>query len=195
MHRSPMHHSIRAGAAALCVMLAAACSTLAGNAMFGDEVVFTAPQLQAQLDRRFPRDYDKLGGLATLSVSNPRVSIPQGGSRLRLDFDIGVQALGQAATGAGGEPGGHIAVTSGLRWDPATRGLHLDAPALESADMPALGGAMNATGRALVDRWLQDYARDEPVYEFDSGLMERIASRRIDATTIADGQVVVHLDQ
>lgn len=181
---------------ALCLMaasvLVAACSTLgAVGALLGDSVAFTAPQLQGYLDRRFPRDYDKLGGLVQLSVLNPRLSIPQGSQRLRLDFDVGFGALGNDSR----RPAGHFAVVSGLRWDPRTRGLHLDAPALESVDVPQLGGAMNATGRDLVNRWLADYARDEPVYEFEPGLWQRIAARRIDATTIENGQVVVHLDQ
>lgn len=177
--------------ASIAVVLAA-CSTLgAVGALLGNSVTFTAPQLQASLDRRFPRDYDKLGGLVTLSVLNPRLSIPQGSSRLRLDFDVGFGALGRDSR----TPAGHFAVASGLRFDLGTRGLHLDAPTLESVDVPQLGGAMNATGRELINRWLTDYARDEPVYQFDDGLMERIASRRIDATTIENGQVVVHLGQ
>lgn len=170
----------------------AACSTLgAVGALLGDRVSFTAPQLQGYLDRRFPRDYDKLGGLVTLSVLNPRLSIPQGSSRLRLDFDVGFGALGRDSR----MPSGHFAVASGLRFDLGTRGLHLDNPTLESVDVPQLGGAMNTTGRELINRWLEDYARDEPVYQLDSGLMERIASRRIDTTTIENGQVVVHLGQ
>lgn len=100
-----------------CAALLAACSSLGGAALFGDSIVFTAPQLQGQLDRRFPRDYDKLGGLVTLSVLNPRVSIPPGSDRLRLDFDIGFGALGADSR----RPAGHIAVSSGLRWNPATR--------------------------------------------------------------------------
>lgn len=180
-----------------CVLVAvaaclAACSTLgAVGALLGDSVSFTTPQLQGYLDRRFPRDYDKLGGLVTLSVLNPRLSIPQGSSRLRLDFDVGFGALGRDSR----TPSGHFAVASGLRFDMGTRGLHLDNPTLDSVDVPQLGGAMNTTGRELINRWLQDYARDEPVYQLDSGLMERIASRRIDATTIENGQVVVHLGQ
>ena len=46
-----------------------------------------------------------------------------------------------------------------------------------------------------VRREMADYARDEPVYQFDSGLMQQLASRRIGSTTIESGQVVVHLDQ
>lgn len=178
-----------AGVAAvvLSLVLLAACSSMGAKALFGDRVVFTAAQLQADLDKRFPRDYDELEGLVTLRVSDPELAIPPGGDRVRLAFDVALGSLGQA-----GAANGHIAVTSGLRWDPSTRGLHLDAPALESADIPQLG-AMNATGRDLIDAWLRDYARREPVYRFDDSLVERLASRRIGSTTIEDGQVVVHL--
>lgn len=176
----------------LAALLVAACSTLgAVGALLGNSVSFTAPQLQGYLDRRFPRDYDQLGGLVQLSVLNPQLSIPQGSNRLRLDFDVGYGALGRDSR----NPAGHFAVASGLRWDPQTRGLHLDAPTLESVDVPQLGGAMNASGRDLINRWLSDYARDEPVYEFEPGLWQQIASRRINTTTIENGQVVVHLGQ
>lgn len=180
------------GLAMVAIPLLSACATLSAvGALLGNSVTFTAPQLQGYLDRRFPRDYDKLGGLVRLSVLNPRLSIPQGSSRLRLDFDVGFGALGRDSRSASG----HFAVASGLRWNPQTRGLHLDAPTLESVDVPRMGGAMNATGRDLINRWLADYARDEPVYQFEPGLMQQLASRRIGATTIEQGQVTVHLDQ
>lgn len=178
-------------AAACATLLLAACSNLGAiAAMLGNELNFTAPQLQAQLDRRFPRDYKKLDGLVTLRIVNPRLGIPAGSHRLQLDFDVGVGALGREAN-----PTGHMAIASGLRFDAGTHGLHLDRPTLESADFPGLGGAMNATGRELVNRWLDDYARNEPVYQFDNSLVERIGARRIDSTTIDNGQVVVHLGQ
>jgi hypothetical protein len=171
--------------------LLAACSNLGAiAAVLGNQLDFTAPQLQAQLDRRFPRDYRKLDGLVTLRIANPRLGIPAGSHRLRLDFDVGIGALGREAA-----PSGHMAIASGLRFDAGTHGLHLDQPTLESADFPGLGGAMNATGRELVNRWLDDYARNEPVYQFDHGLVERIGARRIDSTTIEGGRVVVHLGQ
>lgn len=187
-----MRKAILAAAVLLLCAAFAACSTLnTVGALLGDSVRFTAPQLQAYLDREYPRDYDQLGGLVTLSLLNPRLSIRDDSNRLQLEFDVGFGALGRDSR----DPAGHFAVASGLRWDPRTRGLHLDAPTLESVDIPQLGGAMNATGRGLINRWLADYARDEPVYEFEPGLWQRIASRRIDSTTIEDGQVVVHLGQ
>lgn len=187
----PVHRpSLRlvAGLFAACFGVAlAACSSLGTAALFGDEIAFTAPQLQAQLDRRFPRDYDKLDGLVTLRVANPRLSIPEGSDRLRLEFDVGIGTLGRDAV-----PSGHMSITSGLRFDPRTRALHLDQPTLDDADFPDLGG-MNATGRELANRWLDDYARNEPVYEFDHNLLERIGARRIDTTTIGNGRIVLHL--
>jgi hypothetical protein len=174
------------------VLVLAGCSTLGAVAgLLGNQVSLTAPQLQGYLDKRFPRDYDKLGGLVTLTVLHPRLSIPPGSHRLQLDFDVGFGALGQGSR----TPSGHFAVASGLRYDLQSRGLHLDQPTLESVDVPALGGAMNGTGRELINRWLSDYARDEPVYRFDDSLLQRLGSRRIGSTTIENGRVVVHLDQ
>jgi hypothetical protein len=49
----------------------------------------------------------------TLSVLHPRLSIPQGSRRLRLDFDVGFGALGRDSR----TPSGHFAVASGLRFD------------------------------------------------------------------------------
>jgi len=179
-------------AAALCALLLAACSTLgAVGALLGNSVTFTAPQLQGYLDRRFPRDYEKLGGLFTVSLLNPRLSIPQGSTRLQLDFDIGLGGLGRDPR----TPAGRFAVQSGLRFDPGTRGLHLDEPAIAFVDVPVLGGRMNDNARGLLNRWLANYARDEPVYRLDDSLIGRLAGRRIGETTIGNGVVTLHLDQ
>jgi len=179
-------------AALLAATLLAACSTLgAVGALLGNQVTFTAPQLQDQLDRRFPREYEQLGGLVTLSLLNPRLSIPQGDSRLQLDFDIGLGGFGRDPR----VPAGRFALRSGLRFDPGTRGLHLDQPALASVDVPALGGRMNDRVRDALNRWLADYARDEPVYRLDDSLLGRIAGRRIGRTVIDNGVVTLHLDQ
>jgi hypothetical protein len=174
------------------LVLLAACSTLgAVGALLGNQVTFTAPQLQRQLDDRFPREYDKLGGLVTLALLNPRLSIPEGSSRLQLDFDIGVGGFGRDPR----VPAGHFALRSGLRFDPGTRGLHLDQPALAGVEVPALGGRMNDRVRDALNRWLADYARDEPVYRLDDSLLGRIAGRRIGRTVIDNGVVTLHLDQ
>ena len=176
--------------ALLTALLVAGCSTLnAVGALLGNQVTFSQPQLQQALNRNFPKRYDKLGGLVSVTLLNPRLSIPQGSDRLRLDFDLGLGALGSDSS----RPSGRFALTSALRFDPTTRGLHLQDPSIESVDVPSLGGAMNSSARGLLNSWLVDYARDEPVYRFDNTLLDRLGARRIGSTEIDNGTVVVHL--
>lgn len=168
--------------------LTAACSTV-GTVLFGNEVTFSELQMQQALERRFPREYEHLGGLVAVTLMNPRLSIPSGSGRLRVDFDVGFAGPG----GDSRTPDGRFALTSALRYDPATRGLHLAEPSIEHVDIPSLGGVMNDAARGALNRWLVDYARAEPIYRFDDSLLGRIGSRRIAGTEIEPGRVVVHL--
>jgi len=185
------HSSVRAVAFTLLTsVLLAGCSALSAvSALLGNEVTFSQPQLQQALSRNFPKRYEKLGGLVSVTLLNPRLSIPQGSNRLRLDFDLGLGAMGSDSS----QPTGRFALTSALRFDPASRGLHLQDPSIESVDVPALGGAMGSSTRGLLNSWLTDYARDEPVYRFDNNLLDRLGSRRIGSTQIQNGAVVVQL--
>ena len=177
---------------AMFAFLLAGCTTL--GALVGNQVSFSQSQLQSQLDRRFPRDYDKLGGLVTLRVMHPRLTIPQtaspqGSGRLQLDFDLAIGGLGLTSD----EVAGHMALESGLRFDPNTRGLHMVDPAIVRADVPMLG-AMNATTRDMLNQWLAEYAREEPVYRLDDNAWQRLSGRTIGDTTIGKGVVTLHLD-
>ena len=176
--------------ALLSTLLVSGCSTLnAVGALLGNQVTFSQPQLQQALNRNFPKRYGKLGGLVSVTLLNPRLSIPQGSDRLRLDFDLGLGALGSDSS----RPSGRFALTSALRFDPTTRGLHLQNPTIDSIDVPSLGGVMNSSTRGLLNSWLADYARDEAVYRFDNNLLDRLGARRIGSTEIDNGMVVVHL--
>lgn len=183
--------------AAILVALAAiailpGCNTLnTATALLSNQVAFTAPQLQAYLDRHYPQQYDQLGGLLKLSVSNPQIAIPPDSTRLHLDFDVGIDGLGMRSD----RPAGHIAVTSGLRYDVASNALYLEEPELESAELPLIGSRMNATGRDLINGWLRDYARSEPVYRLDKAMLDTLGSRRIAGTLIQNGRVVIKLDK
>ena len=173
-------------------LLVAACSTIgAVSAWLNDEVAFTPSQLQHSLDKRFPRTFDKLGGLVAVTLVNPRVSIPPGDTRLRLEFDIGMGALGSE-----GAPTGHLALASGLRYDPSTQGLHLVDPDLQQFDLPGSGTLLKGGARGVVNSLLAEYARTEPVYKLDPGLLDKLPSgKRIGTVDIDKGVVVVHLDR
>ncbi|RDZ29332.1 DUF1439 domain-containing protein [Lysobacter silvisoli] len=193
MPARPPSRLIQALLLAAALFALAACSTMnAVSAYLGNEVSFTAPQLQQSLSRNFPKRYEKLGGLVAVTLMNPRLSIPDDGNRLRLDFDLGLSALG---AGSSREPNGRFTLTSALRYDPATQGLHLLDPRVDYVDVPQLGGTLTGASRELLNAWLSDYARQEPVYRFDNSLLDTLGSRRIGRTEIEHGRIVVHLDR
>lgn len=185
-----MSYAPRTLALALLALLLSACASLAVvSAWLNDQVAFTAPQLQRALDNRYPRSFDKLGGLVAVTLANPRLSIPPGETRLRLDFDLGIGTLG-----ARGAPTGRLSLASGLRYDPGTRGLHLDNPELLHFNLPDSGSLLRDGSRGLVNNLLAEVARSEPVYRLDDGLLARLpAGKRIDRVAIERGLAVVHL--
>jgi len=183
-------HPTRVFFAAFIAIALAACSTIgAMSAWLNDQVTFSAPQLQHYLDQRFPRDFDKLGGLVSVTLANPRLSLPPGDSRLRLEFDMGIGALGGQ-----GAPTGHLSLSSGLRYDAATQGLHLADPELLQFDLPGAGSLLKGGARGVVNNLLAEYARSEPVYRLEPSLLEKLpAGKRIGAVDIDNGRVVVRL--
>ena len=174
----------------LAAMLAACASLGAVSAWLNGEVAYTPAQLQRSLDRRFPRTFDKLGGLVSVTMANPRLSIPPGDTRLRLEFDLGLGALGGE-----GATTGHLALASGLRYDPGTQGLHLVDPELLQFDLPGSGSLLKGGARGVVNSLLAEYARSEPVYRLEPDLLDKLpAGRRIERVAIERGVAVVHLD-
>jgi hypothetical protein len=172
------------------LFVSTACSTV-GALLTAKSLTFSQQELQERLVTRFPRDYERLGGLVTIRLMNPRLSIPMGERRLRVDFDMAVGALGKTRS----TPDGAFTLTSALRYDPATRGLHLFEPKLENVQVASLGGRMNDTVRGALNEWLSDWSRKEPVYQFDNTLIGRIGARRVEGTRIENGQVLVQFGE
>lgn len=164
-------------------------NTLSG--WLGNKVAFTEPQLQRYLDNSFPREFDKLGGLVSARLSKPRLSLPQGDDRLHLGFDISVNALG-----AKNITSGSFTLVSGLRYDPATQGLHLKNPELRDIDLPNAGTLLSGGTRELLNAVLVEYANEQPVYRLDSDLLRKLPpGKRIASTEIENGLVVVRLEK
>lgn len=182
--------STRVFLVALIAVCLAACSTIgAMSAWLNDQVSFSAPQLQRYLDQRFPRDFDKLGGLVSVTLANPHLSLPPGDNRLRLEFDMGIGALGSQ-----GVPNGRLALSAGLRYDATTQGLHLVDPELLQFDVPGTGALLKGGARGVVNSLLAEYARSEPVYRLEPALLDKLpAGRRIGTVDINEGRVIVRL--
>lgn len=187
-----MSRRIAACLAACALLLLAACSTMGAlSAWMNDRVAFSPAQLQRSLDQRYPRTFDKLGGLVAVTLDNPRLSIPSGDNRLRVEFDLGIGALGSR-----GDTSGHVALSSGLRYDARTQGLHLDAPELLQFDIPGSGALLKGSARGIFNSLLTELARNEPVYRLDPDLLSKLpAGKRIGDVGIDRGSVVVHLER
>ena len=159
------------------------------SAWLGNKVAFTEPQLQRHLDRNFPREFDKLGGLVSATLSHPHLSIPAQDNRLRIDFDISISALGAKDITTGS-----FALASGLRYDPGTQGLHLKDPELLDIQLPNAGTLLSGGTRSLLNNVLLEYANQQPVYRLDNDLLRKLpAGKHIVSTDIENGLVVVRL--
>ena len=170
-----------------------ACMALATTAhaapqINGRQLTVGASDVQQYLDGSFPRTQKALGGLLALTVSEPHLTLPQG-SRLDLGFAL--------AMGAGGStvPVGKVQVSSGLRYNPQTQGFHLDQPTVDDFSPAASGGKLDANTRSLLNNWLADYARREPIYKIDPAIARVMGALQVQSVGIENGHIAVTFNQ
>lgn len=172
--------------------LALVATTGAGSAapqVRGHDVSIGATEAQRFLDGQFPQRRDALGGLLELTVSRPKLELPPG-NRLRLAFDLAMASGGGAAT-----PVGNVTLSSALRYDSTQQAFFLDQPDLE-AFQPVGGNARLDQGtRSLLNAWLADYARREPVYRLDPAVAAMLGGLQVASAGVVDGRLVVSFNQ
>lgn len=189
-----MTHSLKRSLKAACLALLL-CSgpAIAADApaagIQSNELNVAAPQVQQYLDGAFPQEYEALGGLFTLIARDPKLSIPETGQRLLMAFSA-------SASSAGGEavPVGRVQMSSGLRYDPREHALYLDQPTLDQVQ-PASSGHVDEQTRMLLNLWLSDYARKEPLYRIDQTLLANFGTLQVESTRIENGHIVVRFNQ
>jgi len=148
-------------------------------------------QLQTAMASQFPHSESLLGGLANLTFSKPSVAIPNPGDRIQLDMDYQL-----ASKLDGREEQGRLRVLSGLRYDPGSHGLHLLNPEVQSVRAHDGSSQVDDQTRTLINALLQDYARQEPVYQLDAATVAQIpGSLGADAIRIEQGRVHLRLGQ
>ena len=155
-----------------------------------NELSVTAPQVQQYLDTAFPREFDALGGLFTLTARDPTLTIPGSGQRLQLAFSA-------SASSSGGEdtPVGRVHMSSGLRYDAQSNALYLDQPTLDEVQPASSGQRVDEQTRLLLNLWLSDYARKEPLYRLDPGMVAQLGTLKVESARIEGGKIMVRLNQ
>jgi hypothetical protein len=178
--------------ASLLFALCAATATFAASAapqVSGREVSIAAADAQQFLEGRFPHRQDVLGGLFGVTVSRPRLSIPPG-TRLQLGMDLALATAGGAPV-----PMGQMVLTSALRYDAAQRAFFLEQPRIDDFRPAAGSGGLDDDSRNLLNLWLADYARKEPVYRIDPAIAALLGGMEVQSAGVRDGRLVVAFNQ
>jgi hypothetical protein len=175
--------------AACTVLIAAAVGAQAAPSVSGRQLSVGASDVQQYLDGSFPRTQDALGGLIAMTMSHPQLALPQG-NRLDLGFDI-------AMATAGGAPAalGKVKLSSGLRYDAQTQGFHLDQPTVDDFTPANNGGRLDSRTRSLLNAWLTDYARREPIYKIDPTVASVLGALQVQSAQVENGKLVVTFNQ
>jgi hypothetical protein len=136
----------------------------AANAAYNiwtNEYSFTKKELEAAIAPQFPRKLRYMD-IFDVTLSNPRLGMDADRNRLSTVVDAQIAnplLLARPVNAA-------LTMSSGVKYDPATRSLRLDAPKVENVDSsdlpPQYAQQLTALGNAAADQLLRDYA----VYTF-----------------------------
>ncbi|MDR6674019.1 hypothetical protein J2Y70_002641 [Xanthomonas translucens] len=169
--------------------LAAAAQLQAEPMIQGKQVSVGAADVQQYLDGSFPQTHKALGGLIKMTIRDPKLSLPPG-DRLKMQFDLSMATGGGAPT-----PLGTVLLTSALRYEQQSQGFHLQSPTIDDFRPAANGGKLDANTRELLNVWLDDYARKEPIYKLDPALAGVMGNVQIESAAVENGKLVVHFNQ
>ncbi|WP_141057312.1 DUF1439 domain-containing protein [Stenotrophomonas rhizophila] len=175
--------------AACTVLIAAAVGAQAAPSVSGRQLSVGASDVQQYLDGSFPRTQDALGGLIAMTMSHPQLALPQG-NRLDLGFDIAMATAGSAPAALG-----KVKLSSGLRYDAQTQGFHLDQPTVDDFTPANNGGRLDSRTRSLLNAWLTDYARREPIYKIDPAVASVLGALQVQSAQVENGKLVVTFNQ
>ena len=173
---------------ALCALLAGTTAQAAPQ-LQGKQLTIGADDVQGYLDGSFPRQQQALGGLLALQLSKPQLSLPQG-NRLKLGLDLGL-----ATAGGSPVPLGAVMLSSALRYDSSTRGFHLDQPQIEDFRGATAGATLDSRTRSLLNSFLADYARREPIYRIDPTIASVLGALQVQSVGIENGRIAVQFNQ
>lgn len=148
-------------AAALAFGLCSATGAHAAYNVWTNEYSVSKKELETAIAPQFPRKLRYME-IFEVTLSNPRLGMDPDKNRLTtvVDAQIANPLLFAKPVNAA------LTMSSGFKYDPATRSLRLDAPKVENVDSqdlpPQYGQQLSALGNAAADKLLRDYA----VYTF-----------------------------
>ena len=86
-------------------------------------------------------------------------------------------------------------MSSGLRYDSQAIALYLDQPTLDNVQPASGGERIDEQTRTLLNLWLSDYARKQPLHRLDPVLAASLGDLKVESTTIENGMIKLRLNQ
>lgn len=161
-----------AGTALLALTLGLAHGAQAAYNVWTNEYSISKQELEAAIAPQFPRKLRYME-VFDVTLSNPRIGMDPERNRLTtvVDAQVANQLLLAKPVNA------VLSMSSGFRYDAATRSLRLDAPKVDNVDTkdlpPQYARQLTALGNAAADQLLRDYA----VYTFKPEQLEMNGKR------------------
>ncbi|MES2105041.1 MAG: DUF1439 domain-containing protein [Pseudomonadota bacterium] len=155
----------------------------AGYNIWTNEYTLSQKQLQSVIETRFPQQL-RYAEVFNVNLKNPRLTLNPAQNRVLTQVSIDVFSPLLLAAPLNGA----ITLSSGLRYDKATRAILLDNPTVDSIDFSAVPAQykqqLSQIGAIVAEQVLRDY----PVYNFTSDEL------RLSGKTLEPGAITVRPD-
>lgn len=155
----------------------------AGYNIWTNEYTLSQKQLQSVIETRFPQQL-RYAEVFNVNLKNPRLTLNPAQNRVLTQVSVDVFSPLLLAAPLNGA----ITLSSGLKYDKATRAILLDNPAVDSIDFSAVPAQykqqLSQIGMIVAEQVLKDY----PVYTFTSDEL------RLSGKTFEPGAITVQAD-
>ena len=145
------------GAALLGLPLAAS----AGYNFWTGEYTLTRQEIQAQIDKKFPLQM-RYSGLFEVSLADPQLTLMAASNRVALAADVHIRN----PIAKPHQVQGVLALSSGLKFDPATNAIRLNQPTGDRVELQGLDGPNAQQLQNIGAMVLQELLRDYALYTF-----------------------------
>ncbi len=163
--------------------MAVGAAARAGYNIWSNEYTLSQKQLQSAIETRFPQQL-RYAEVFNVYLKNPRLTLNPAQNRVLTQVSVNVLSPLLLAAPLNGA----ITLSSGLKYDKATRAILLDNPTVDSIDFSTVPAQykqqLSQIGAIVAEQVLKDY----PVYQFTSDEL------RLSGKTFEPGAITVQPD-
>lgn len=173
------------------LLLTVSGSCMAAYNVWTGDYTFTRRELQTALATQFPRTLHYLN-IFDVSLSHPQLTFDPDNNRVITTVDAQINNALLMTRPLNGK----LSMSSALKYDPATRALRLDAPAVENIDIAGMPAQYATQLNALGNTVAREMLNDHPLYVFSPEQLEMNGQRfEPDTITVLSDGIKVGIRQ